>query len=30
VHELDLTGDRSAVRAAAVAAAMEVLLARLG
>lgn len=29
VHELDLTGDRSAVRAAAVAAAMEALLARL-
>lgn len=30
VHELDLTGDRGAVRAAAVAAAMEALLARLG
>jgi nicotinamide-nucleotide amidase len=29
VHELDLIGDRSAVRAAAVAAAMEALLARL-
>ena len=30
VHELDLTGDRAAVRAAAVATAMEALLARLG
>jgi nicotinamide-nucleotide amidase len=29
VHELDLTGDRAAVRTAAVAAAMEELLARL-
>ncbi|SOE04188.1 CinA family protein [Blastococcus haudaquaticus] len=29
VHELDLTGDRSAVRSAAVDAAMEALLARL-
>jgi nicotinamide-nucleotide amidase len=29
VHELDLTGDRAAVRAAAVVAAMEALLARL-
>ena len=29
VHEIDLTGDRAAVRAAAVATAMEALLARL-
>lgn len=30
VHELDLAGDRAAVRAGAVATAMEALLARLG
>ena len=30
VHELDLSGDRTAVRAAAVATALEALLARLG